>query len=155
MRKITRFLSVIILLSGLTLSAHAQNTADPRAVAECTDRGGSFVQINECLPEAHVAYAIFDSVPRVYGDAAKPLLDRCRELNEEIEAAAACVSSAIDQAVQLQTKLPEGTSIPDPLFSVLADPAKAEAVEAAENEAQKAFPDQMFWGGTMYQPYSN
>ena len=55
--------------------------------------------------------------------------------------------------IELKGQLPEGAAIDDPLFAVMADPAKLEIIDAAELEARKAFPDKTIWGGSFYKPY--
>ncbi|MGV0820239.1 hypothetical protein [Martelella sp. AMO21009] len=141
-------------LSAVTGLASAEQRVDPRAFEMCAARDSSFVKINDCLPDMHVAVITLDAVGKVYGPDAEVLIKRCRELNDDEIGASTCALEAIDDAVELQSRLPEGAVLDDELFLLLADKAKLEQVEAAAKTARGAFPDKMFWGGSMYHPYS-
>lgn len=146
------FLFAVMLVFGVA-SATAQEKADPRAVVACQEEGGSFVSISECLPSAHVAFAVLDAFDRLYAGDAKLLRQGCEERNKKISGVSICVQSAIEAAIELSSRLPEGSSLNDPVFDAVRSPALyAQLVEAADL-AKEAFPDQMIWGGGTYFPY--
>ncbi len=151
-----RFAALVLASGALALAAGAQETpkVDPRAVDECNGRGGGYVEIKDCLPDVHVGYAIIDAFHNTFGTHGYPVKDRCLELNDnQSDKAGLCISEALRDAVELKAQLPEGATIDDPLFAVMADAAKLEIIDAAVIEARKAFPGKRFWGGGFYKPY--
>ncbi len=154
MRK-TLFAAAGIMLSvNVAAAEEARPKIDPRAVAECNARGGGYVAIKDCLPDVHVGYAVVDAFHNAFGEAGYPVKDRCLELNDKMtDKSATCMREAVKDAVELKAQLPDGATIDDPMFAVMADPAKLAAVDAAESEARKAFPEKTFWGGGFYKPY--
>jgi hypothetical protein len=149
----------LLLLTFMTSSvfmlnaAAASDKADPRAVVECSKGEVTFVQINECLPDGHVAFATTDAVAKAFGASGSELLSGCRKLNDGEIGAAICARSAIQSAISLREKLPENSTINDPLFEALADVAKFGEVKKAEEAAKALFPDKMLWVGGLYHPY--
>ena len=134
---------------------HAEgDVVDPRALDECEGRGGTFVAISDCLPDVHVAIRGIDAFKEVHGEAGLPLLDRCAELNDnESEPTLSCIRDAMEAALELAARLPEGREINDPLFAIIADQAASDAVEQAIKDARDAFPDVRFWGGGLFHQY--
>ena len=127
---------------------------DQRTFDFCKAKGGSFVQINDCLPKVQVAFVAMDAIAKEFGPKAQPLLDKCLELNEkDAVGAATCSLEAIKNAVELKGKLPDGADLNDELFNAIADEAKFKSVKAAETKAQELFPEIRIWGGNFYQPY--
>lgn len=148
------FAAVGVLLSLDASAEEATPKVDPRAVVECNARGGGYVAIKDCLPNVHVGYAIIDTFHNAFGEVGYPVKDRCLELNDKMtDKGGVCMREAVSAAVELKAQLPEGAAIDDPLFAVMADPAKLEMIDAAKIEARKAFPDKTYWGATFYKPY--
>lgn len=147
----------LLAVAALALTASAssaQEAADPRAVSSCQADGATFVQIAECIPDAHVAVKTLDAFDTLYSEQAAPLKTRCLELNEEKPApSAVCVTSAISASLDLAKTLPEGTDLGDPVFDAVNDPVTFSSLQAEAAEARKLFPDKTFWGGTLYQKY--
>ena len=138
------------LLAGPAL---AQGKADPRAVAECSERHESFTQVERCLPDVHVGYIVLDAIADTYGPVGEQLSARCLELNDnKTDRASVCAGNAIEAAIRLAAKLPEGTSIDDPLFDALKDPVAYAEIQPAYEAAKEVFPEKRVWGGTMYTP---
>jgi hypothetical protein len=149
---ISPLLLIVGLLAALAAMA-ADEKVDPRAVTECTARGGSFVQIKQCLPEVHVGVKVIDAFAATFEGKGLELSERCVALNSgKSEDAATCVTEALRAARELKAQLPEGSTIPDPLFAVLADEKKIDAVFAAEKAAREMF-GQRLWGGKMYRAF--
>ncbi|MEM9141225.1 MAG: hypothetical protein AAGB15_15460 [Pseudomonadota bacterium] len=129
------------------------DVADERAVRFCVAKDANFVKVDDCLPDAHVAFASFDAIHQIYGDAGQDLTSRCLEVNKgDYVGAATCGRTAIEAAINLAAKLPAGTEIPDPLFKALKNPADMERLTSAIKSARAVFPDKQFWGGGMYRP---
>lgn len=140
-------LLILVLLPAPLLA----QTADPRAVAECTRLNATIVSINDCLPDAHVAVIVIDKLGEVYGDAGKSLMKQCLERNHgNMVGGKTCATEAIRAAVALAAKLPAGSVIPDPLYEGLRKPGDLAVLDAAEKAAQKTFPEKGLWGFTMY-----
>jgi len=154
LRPLLAAIAVALPLAGATAAAENEKV-DPRAVEECARRGAGFVEINACLPVAHVAVITLDAIAEIFGPPSNPLIVRCKELNPEIEAAAGCVTGALDSAVQLKKRLPEEARIPDPLFDPLADEEKVGAVRRFEEDARKSFPEITLWAPARFRPYSS
>jgi hypothetical protein len=128
--------------------------ADPRAFDACKAQSGTFVQIADCLPEAHVAYKTLDAFDALFPPEAQSLKKKCIELNpKDIVGSASCVTNAIDKAVDLKKSLPDGVSLGDPVFDAVANEDLATKLDNAEKKARATFPKVGFWGGGMYHPY--
>jgi hypothetical protein len=143
------------MLGGALLLGCSSVRAEPvdaRAVTECTGRGGSFVAIEQCLPGAAIGLAVLDAFDREFGQPGAPLKLKCLEINKQQTGhASVCVREALKSALQLRAALPAGTTVPHPLFAVLADATKIEAVNAAGPNAQTRVPN---WLGVQtYMPY--
>ena len=111
------FRSSTTLILGFLLAgpALAQGKADPRAVAECSERHESFTQVERCLPDVHLGYKVLDAIADTYGPVGEQRSARCLELNDnKTDRASVCARNAIKAAIRLAAKLPEGTSIDDP-----------------------------------------
>lgn len=148
-----RALLVLVLMTTSAAAASA-GKADPRAVEACKAGGATFVQVSDCLPEAHVAVKMLDAFDSIYPAEAKPLKDKCLELNQDnISGAGTCVRQAVEAAVKLKATLPEGSSIDDPIFNAVSATDKQDALSKAMADAKNTFPDRMIWGGGMYHPY--
>lgn len=142
---------LFILLLAPTVG-FASDKADPRAVEFCVEQDSNFVEVERCLPDAHVGYATLDAVEAIYGDAGLELSTRCKVVNDQdIVGAAVCAENAIESAIKLKSRLPAGATIPDPLFARLIDDKAFEDLEAATKTARGVFPEKRLWGGTMYQ----
>lgn len=150
-----KFAMVMMSAAAVALSAPAlgQEGTDPRALEECSGGGATFVTIADCLPEAHVAFAIMDAFDEIYPSDAAPLKTKCAEINDNTRSASICVMNAIDAAIKLKGQLPEGATLADPVFNAANDPELLEDLTEARNRARGAFPDQRSWGGGMYMPY--
>ncbi len=146
-------LAIAIGSMGSTTHAFGQGSVDPRAVEACQTEGGTFVQISECLPDAHVAVVMLDAFGEIYDDSAAPLAATCRELNKTIAGAAICVVNAIKSAIELAAVLPEGSELNDPIFEAVRSTEHFEQLESVMADARKVFPDKMYWGGGTYFPY--
>ena len=146
---------LLTLLASAALQAQAG--ADPRALESCARDGASFVAIEKCLPDEHVAVTMLDAIgrDRVFGAAGATLAGQCLALNMDRHGYAgawACASGAVKAALRLGTHLPAGTRLDDPLFEGLDNPDAARAMDEAERAAQGMFPEKTYWGGTMYRP---
>lgn len=152
-----RLVIAVLFLAGGVGCAYAQkNQADPRALEACKAQSGNFVDIADCLPDAHVAVKTLDAFEKLYPPAAAALKDRCIELNKpNISGAATCVSEAIRSAIGLKASMPEGASLDDPIFDAVSDEKLQTSLLDAIAEAQGAFPEQRMWGGNMYMRYRN
>lgn len=151
MKRVTTIL--LLALSAAPATAE-QPAADPRALTECQQAGGTFVQINDCLPNAHVAFKTLDAFEAIYPSEAAPLMARCLELNERTTSASTCITTAIQSAIQLGNALPDGASLDDPVFNSISDEALLSELTAAIAEARQMFPERRVWGGGTYRPYS-
>lgn len=150
-----RLVIAAVLFAGSIGCAYAQKTqADPRALEACKAQSGNFVDIADCLPDAHVAVKMLDAFEKLYPPAAAPLKDRCVELNTgNISGAATCVSEAIRSAIGLKASMPEGSSLDDPIFNAVSDEKLETSLLDAEAKAKEDFPDKRIWGGTTYKRY--
>lgn len=146
-------LAIAIGSVGTAPQAVGRDSVDPRAVEACQSEGGTFVQISECLPDAHVAVVMLDAFDEVYGGAAAPLPARCRELNKTMSGTAICVVNAIQSALELASVLPEGSELNDPIFEAVRSTAHFEQLESVMADARKVFPDKVYWGGGTYFPF--
>lgn len=149
-RIIIRTLTVCALLSGIPSAADESTKADPRAVEACQRESETFVQVAECLPEAHVSVVALDAFSEIYPPEADNLKSRCVELNDTITGARACVTEAIKAAIGLKEV---GASLDDPLFIAVSSPDDWSALQSAIESAKSAFPDRGFWGMTSYMPF--
>lgn len=147
------FLAAALFLAASSIPTAAQTAVDPRAVQACQQEGGTFVQINECLPEAHVAVVALDAFDAIYPAEAAPVKAKCLELNDRMAAAGTCIRNAIQSAIDLAKVLPTGTELDDPIFAAIASPDDQSALNERIDDAKRLFPDKMFWGGGMYHPY--
>lgn len=144
-------IAVVIALPSAAISAEQ---ADKRAVESCKQTSATFVQIADCLPDAHVAFKTIDAFEEIYGSEASALKDRCIELNKkDISGAASCISNAAKKAVDLKSSLPDGTDIGDSLFDAVSSKEKFDKLQEATKAARSAFPDKSLWGGGSYYPY--
>lgn len=144
-------IAVLIALPSTAISAEQ---ADIRAVESCKQSSATFVQIADCLPDAHVAFKVIDAFAEIYTSEASILKDRCIELNKkDIGAAASCINNAVKKAVELKSSLPSGTDIGDPLFDAVSSKEKFDKLQEATKIARAAFPDKSLWGGGSYYPY--
>lgn len=149
-----KILIAVALLGASAMPAASQETGvDPRAVEACQQEGGTFVQINECLPNAHVAIVALDAFDEIYPAEAAPIKTKCHELNDRVAGAFTCVRSAIQSAIDLAKLLPAGTTLDDPIFASVSSPDDLAALTSHIDEAKKVFPDKMYWGGEVYYPY--
>lgn len=127
--------------------------ADPRAVEVCKKESTTFVEIAKCLPQADVSIRTLDAFDQLYPEAARPLKQKCLELNKDsIAAAATCVDEAVKSAIELKASLPSGTSLDDKIFEAVSDAKLADKFEAAQEKARARYPGQMF-GGLIYHKY--
>lgn len=138
-----------------TASAHAQNAAtDPRALQACKAKSATFVQVADCLPEAHVGFKTLDAFETIYPPSALPLKAKCLELNpDDVGGASTCVTAAIQSAIKLSAAMPKGSTLDDPIFDAVADKALDAKLDKKIDAARADFPDQPIWGGNMYHPY--
>lgn len=150
-----RLIFTALLVAGATVapSPAQEVTADPRAMSSCQEAGGTFVQINSCLPDMHVAYVGLDAFQELYPPDAQPLRIRCAELNKAATGAFICVENAIESAIDLAKVMPKGSSLGDPVFDALTDSNLLSALEERTDQARALFPDKMVWGGGTYFPY--
>jgi hypothetical protein len=141
------------ILAGIFSEPSHAAQADPRAVEVCKKESPTFVQVAKCLPQADVSIRTLDAFDQLYPEAAKPLKQKCLELNKDsIAAAATCVDEAVESAVKLKSSLPEGTSLDDKVFEAVSDAKLAEKFEAEQEKARDRYPGEMF-GGLMYRAY--
>ena len=149
-----KLVAIAVISLGVALPATAQDTSvDPRAVEACQASGGTFVQINDCLPDAHVAVVGMDAFDDLYPPEAAAIKIRCSELNENVAAAFLCLTSAIDAAVELSAKLPAGSSLGDPIFDSVKSTDLKDALRDRTMKARELFPEKRIWGGGIYYPY--
>lgn len=128
--------------------------ADLRAVEACKANSPTFAQVASCLPMAHVGVVALDAFDDIYPDAALPLKARCIELNSGNPAGAlACVTNAIEAAIQLERALPAGATLDDPIFLAVSSADHRDRLRAVMEAARAPFPDPLLWRGTEYQPY--
>lgn len=156
MRKLVAFAALMaaqVILSGPSLGTSAQEGADPRAFEACQVAGATFVQIEACLPNAHVSFQVLDAFEQIYPTAALPIKSKCIDLNTTILGASICLLGAIDAAISLSATMPAGASLPDPVFNSVKDADLRERLKATEQEARKLFPKQRSWGGGLYTSY--
>lgn len=149
-----KLVAVVVIGLGVAVPATAQDASvDPRAIEACQASGGTFVQINDCLPDAHVAVIGMDAFGEIYPPEAETIKVRCSELNETIAGAFLCVTSAIDAAVELSAKLPAGSSLGDPVFDAVKSADLKSALRDRTMKARELFPEKRIWGGGIYYPY--
>lgn len=143
-----------VVAAGLAPAPVGAGEADPRAIAACKSQSKTFVQLSECLPNAHVGIKLLDAFDRVYTSDAAHLKNTCIELNnDDASASATCVINAIEAALRLQAALPQGSTLDDPVFAAVADTGKFEKLKSERDIARQVFPDQRVWGGGTYHPY--
>lgn len=147
-----RLMILVFAAAATATPAHAQETVDPRALEACQSEG-TFVQVSECLPDTHVAFAVIDAFDATYAAEAAPLKTVCLERNEAVSGAATCIVNAIRSAIDLAERLPAGASLNDAVFDAVREPEDFEVLETAMTEARAAFPEKTFWGGGMFYPY--
>lgn len=149
-----KLVAVAVIGLGAAMPATAQDPGvDKRAVEACQALGGTFVQINDCLPDAHVAVVGLDAFDELYPPEAVTIKATCAELNEAVAAAFLCLTSAIDAAVELAAKLPEGSSLGDPVFDAVKSADLKAALRERMLKARESFPEKRIWGGGIYKPY--
>jgi hypothetical protein len=148
-------IGLVGLVAGLVpYLAVAQEGADPRALDACRATSETFVQIEECLPEAHVGFKVIDKFKEIYPAEALPLAAKCGELNDRPAAVAACITNAIEAALSLSASLPAGSSLNDPVFDSVNSPELLDQLQAAIEEARSEFPNRRAWGGAgLYYTY--
>jgi hypothetical protein len=142
-----------ICIAPATAQSNAPARADPRAVESCKASSSTFVQLESCLPDAHVAFRTLDAFSEIYPPDAATLKTRCIELNDDVVGALACVTTAIEAAIRLKQSLPDGSALDDAVFHAVAEPALLVRLEQVEKEAKAAFPEKRMWGGGMYRQY--
>ncbi|MGO4834568.1 hypothetical protein AB4144_20135, partial [Rhizobiaceae sp. 2RAB30] len=107
-------IAALAFVSAVGCAYAQKKQVDSRALEACKAETTNFVEVAKCLPDAHVAYRMFDAFEKLYPPAATPLRDRCIELNEnKMSGAATCVSEAVSSAVKLKASMPEGASLDD------------------------------------------
>lgn len=145
------FCSAMLIVSA----AHgSEGHADPRAIEACRASSATFVQVNECLPDAHVAFVVLDRFDDIYPPEAWPLKGKCIELNDaNIAGALVCVTQALKAAAELKAAMPEGSSLDDPIFNAAMEDAHRKSLLTEIDTARKMFPERHVWGGTRYIPY--
>jgi len=125
----------------------------PRVAEICTTRHDSFFAIERCLGRVHVAINVLEAIEAEYGEAGAELVARCREANEAgPDAVKGCAVDAVETALRLEARLPEGTEVADPLFGPLTEEDARAAIAAAEQEARAAFPERQVWSDPIYTP---
>ncbi|PTX45641.1 hypothetical protein IQ03_04549 [Gemmobacter caeni] len=134
-------------------AAPAAGKADPRAVAACQKEATGFMEVAACLPHAHVAVLTLDAFSRIYPPEAFELKETCLRINKTLAGGATCVTAAISTAVTLQSHLPDGTDLDDPLFSSISSPQDESKLNAEISDARRDFPDQPLWGLIRYSPF--
>lgn len=146
-------IAALVLAGGIECAYAQKNQADPRALEACKAKSGNFVEIADCLPDAHVAVKMLDAFAKLYPPAAAPLKDRCIELNKsDMAGAATCVSEAVRSAIKLKASIPEGSSLDDPVFNAVSDEKLEALLLDAGAKARQVFPEHR-WGITTYMPY--
>lgn len=159
--KMRMIIIAAIAASGAIGSATAQEAsgkADPRAVDECMKDGAAFTTIAQCLPSAHAAFAMFDAFDEIYSAEAQPLKERCIELNDGVGindgiiGAPICIEKAIEDALSLVSSLPEGLTLPDPIFNAVSDRSQFDELIRRTDEAKAVFPNPPM-NAVMYMPY--
>lgn len=151
--KLMLLTAAMCIFGASSMNAAAQSNVDPRAVEACQAEGGTFVQISDCLPAAHVAVKTLDAFDQIYGSQAAVIPAKCRELNKTISGVATCVVNAVESAIDLAAMLPTGTSLDDPIFDAVKSADELARLQTSIQEARDTFPDQTFWGGGVYYPY--
>lgn len=147
-----RTILMLLMMTGAVVAQ--ERRADPRALEACKKQSEAFTKIAQCLPEADVSFQTLDAFSKLYPPDAQPLKDRCIELNKDsIAGAAACLTSAINDAIKLNASLPENSDLDDPIFQAVRDPSLRDQLQAVIQDARNAYPHTPIWGVTVYYPY--
>lgn len=89
--------------------------------------------------------------PELYGEAGAAIVSSCSERNEMSPSRWACVSNAIEDAVELLQMVGSSDKVADARFKGVSDPAILEKLKAKEEAVIAPFGDRMF-GMTRYLP---
>lgn len=143
----------MVVLGASGLPALAQ-TADQRAIEACKRTSQAFTEIASCLPQADVAVMTLDAFAQIFPEAAKPLSEKCVQLNgDNMVGAATCVTEAVEAAIGLKEKLPAGVDLNDPVFAAVADAGLMRQLKVKIDDARAKYPEVRLWGGNLYKAY--
>lgn len=146
----------IIGACSFASAAYAQDSGTvPDAVIEECMAQNDASELPNCLKEGGYGYQMLQLAggEDFYGSQAAPVIDSCRSLNDTIQGAWTCFRVAAEASVETRGLIGLD-KMPDQCVAAISDPEILSRLNAKADEQRKVwFPDEMFSGGNMYQPF--
>lgn len=141
------------LLAGATL---AQDTgAVPDAVIDACMAKNDASGLPTCLKEGGYGHQMLQLAASAdfYGPKAAPVIDSCSALNDTVQDAWTCFRVAAEAAEETRGLIGL-EKITDRCVASISDPEVLSRLLAKADEQRRVwFPDEMFSGGNIYQPF--
>ncbi|WP_143597847.1 hypothetical protein [Thioclava sp. JM3] len=149
------FRTTLICFVACMASPIAAEGVPDEVIATCNAKGDAS-DLPDCLKNGALGYEMLNLArsEALYGPAADPVINICKDKNELYEEAYVCFDSAAEKASETRDLIGL-EKIEDRCVAAISDAdtyAKLESAYKAKHE--QMFPDEMFYGGTMYHPFT-
>jgi hypothetical protein len=145
---------LILALASGPLSAQEATQIPDVVVEQCMAQNDAS-KLPDCLKEGaygHYMLQIASSFD-IYGENAAQVIEACTKQNDDFRSAWTCFDVAARKAMETR-ELVGLDKIADQCVVAVSDPTIYARLEVLAKEQRRIrFPDEMFSGGTMYQPF--